>query len=65
MGSLRLLIKIILAFANTYRARLSDEMDTGILDAIAKFMDANKVAYKWKKVISLNWHLLFSLRHYC
>jgi len=29
----------------------NDEMDPKVLDAIADFMNANKVSYKWKKVI--------------
>ena len=41
------------------RYRFSDEMDPQVLDAIADFMNANKVSYQWKKVISLTWLFLF------
>ena len=30
----------------------NDAMDPAILDAIAAFMDSNKVSYQWKKVRS-------------
>ena len=46
-----------LSFLHCYR--LSDEMDPKVLDAIADFMNANKVSYKWQKVIILQVTVLF------
>lgn len=46
-----------LPFLHCYR--LSDEMDPKILDAIADFMNSNKVSYKWQKVIILQGSVLF------
>jgi len=37
----------------------NDEMDPKILDAIADFMNSNKVSYKWQKVIILQVAVLF------
>lgn len=43
--------------------RLSEEMDPKVLDAIADFMNANKVSYKWKKVIKLQVTALSFILH--